>query len=264
MRQDDKEVGEGGAGAGPRPASVVATAGLALAIAAALLALAAGPGWRFGLWSLDAVFTLLGGAFFLGIAAAVVSAAGLIIARPRGKRRGMLRALAGVAIGLIVVGVLASYLNTAQSVPPIHDITTDPEDPPEFVAILPLREGAPNPPEYGGTEVATQQQQAYPEVQPLVTDVPPEVAFAQALEVAGEQGWEVAAADRGEGRIEAVDTTFWFGFKDDVVVRVRPADGGSRIDVRSKSRIGLGDLGTNAARIRDYLQDLRQALEEGA
>ena len=70
-------------------------------------------------------------------------------------------------------------------------------------------------------------------------------------------GWEVVAADPAAGRIEAVATTFWFGFKDDIVVRVAPAGAGSLIDARSKSRVGVGDLGTNAQRLRAYLERLK-------
>jgi uncharacterized protein (DUF1499 family) len=256
MMRRRRDRGETLEDAGRPPASLVASLGLVLAVLAALAALAAGPGHRFGLWPLGVSFALLQAGFWGSLAAAIVSAAGLIVARSRGRQRGMLRALAGLAIGLVVVGVLASFLRTATALPPIHDITTDPEDPPEFQAIVPLRVDAPNPIAYPGAEVAAQQEDAYPDVQPLLTGLAPEEAFARALEAAGELGWEVVAADRAEGRIEAVDTTFWFGFQDDVVVRIRPADPGSRIDVRSKSRVGVGDLGTNAARIRAYLDAL--------
>ena len=68
----------------------------------------------------------------------------------------------------------------------------------------------------------------------------------------------LVAAEAADGRIEATDTTFWFGFKDDVVVRVQPADNGSRIDVRSESRVGKSDVGTNARRIRAYLAKLAE------
>jgi uncharacterized protein (DUF1499 family) len=88
-------------------------------------------------------------------------------------------------------------------------------------------------------------------------NVPPPQAFDRALASVREMGWDLVAADAAAGRIEATDTTFWFGFKDDVVIRVRPADGGSRIDVRSVSRIGVGDAGTNAKRIGAYLDALR-------
>jgi uncharacterized protein (DUF1499 family) len=146
-----------------------------------------------------------------------------------------------------------SWKRKAESVPPIHDITTDTINPPDFEAVLPLRAEAPNPPEYGGDSIAQQQKEAYPEVQPLALDLPPDQVFARAFETAQEMGWDVVSADAATGRIEATDTTFWFGFKDDIVVRVSGVSNGSRIDVRSKSRVGRSDLGANARRIQDFL-----------
>jgi uncharacterized protein (DUF1499 family) len=138
----------------------------------------------------------------------------------------------------------------------IHDITTDTETPPVFVAILPLRAGAPNTAEYGGPEIAAQQRAGYPDLGPLTLPVPTAQAFTRALTVAREMGWEIVASEANEGRIEATATTFWFGFKDDVVIRVTPSGSGSRIDVRSVSRVGRSDVGTNAKRITDYLSRL--------
>jgi uncharacterized protein (DUF1499 family) len=238
----------------------VATAGLVLAVVAALALLLAGPGYRFGLWSLGSGFAIIRFAAYGGIAAAVVSAAALILAPLRGQRRGMFRALAGLAIGLITVGVPAYYLYTARSVPPIHDISTDTEDPPAFEAILPLRAEAPNPASYGGPAVAAQQRAAYPDIVPADYPIAPEPAFEAALSAARAMGWNIVAADQAAGRIEATDRTFWFGFVDDIVIRVRPTDAGSRIDVRSVSRVGVGDVGTNAARVRAFLATLEDEI----
>ena len=163
---------------------------------------------------------------------------------------------------LLVVAAFAtpvSKLREASRVPRIHDITTDTASPPRFVSVVPLRAGAPNSVEYGGPELAAQQRQGYPDLQPLSLPVPPNQAFDRALATARKMGWEIVASDPPSGRIEATDTTFWFGFKDDVVIRVAPAENGSRIDVRSLSRVGLSDVGTNAARIRRYLAALRDA-----
>jgi uncharacterized protein (DUF1499 family) len=238
----------------------IATAGLALALVAGLTLLSAGPGYRFGWWALDTGFAIIRWAAYGGIAAATISAVALVLAPLRGQRRGMFRALAGLAIGLIVVGVPWSYLRTARSVPPIHDITTDPLEPPAFQAILPLRADAPNPAEYGGAKLAAQQREAYPDLASLVIAPPPERAFDAALAAALEMDWQIVAAVEAAGRIEASDRTLWFGFIDDVVVRIRPEGTGSRIDVRSTSRVGLGDVGKNAARIRAYLAELREQL----
>jgi uncharacterized protein (DUF1499 family) len=250
-----------GAAARWRRATVtMAHAGLALALAAGLALLLAGPGYRFGWWSLGTGFALMRYAAYGGIAAAAVSATALILAPWRGQRRGMFRALAGLAIGLITVGVPAYYLYTARSVPPIHDITTDTEDPPAFETILPLRAQAPNPASYGGPAVAAQQREGYPDIAPADYPVGSEAAFEAALAAARDLGWTVVAMDEATGRIEAIERTFWFGFADDIVVRVRPTDAGSRIDVRSISRVGVSDMGTNAARVRAYLAELEEEI----
>ena len=102
--------------------------------------------------------------------------------------------------------------------------------------------------------MAEQQRRAYPDVQPLMLSAPPDEAFGKARTAALDMGWEIVSADPAAGRIDAVATTFWFGFRDDVTVRVTPQGGSSRIDVRSKSRIGRGDAGANAGRIRRYLK----------
>jgi len=247
-----------------RPVTPVATLGLALALLTALAGLAAGLGYRFGWWTLGVGFGMLRYAVYGAIAAMLVSLLGLVLARPGGGRRGLYRALAGLVIGAAVFGVPWSYLRVAQQVPAIHDITTDSEDPPAFVAILPLRAEAANPPDYGGEEVAAQQRAAYPAVQPVQTGLPPERAFEEALAAAQEEGWELVAAVPEEGRIEATDTTLWWGFTDDVVIRVSPESGGSRVDVRSKSRVGIGDFGANAARVEAFLERLEERLAGGA
>ncbi|HEX5079294.1 MAG TPA: DUF1499 domain-containing protein [Geminicoccaceae bacterium] len=241
----------------------IATIGFALAVLAALACGSAGIGYRLGWWSLGTGFGLIRVAVYGAIAAMVISALGLVLARPGGGRRGLYRALAGLAIGAVVFGVPWSYLRTAQRVPPIHDITTDTENPPAFVAILPLRAGAANPADYGGAEVAAQQHDAYPAIQPVQTSLPPDQAFAAAVATAEDQDWQIVAADPAEGRIEAIDTTFWWGFKDDVVIRIRPQDSGSRLDLRSTSRIGLGDFGTNAARVEAFLEDFQGRVAQG-
>jgi uncharacterized protein (DUF1499 family) len=165
-------------------------------------------------------------------------------------------AVAGLLVGLTVVGIPWQMKRTAQRVPAIHDISTDTDDPPRFDAVLPLRKEEPNAADYGGPEIARQQHAAYPDVRPLLLRIPSHQAFTQALHAAEAMGWEIVAADPVEGRLEATDTTFWFGFKDDIVVRVQAQPDGSRVDVRSVSRVGKSDVGTNARRIREYLRRL--------
>jgi uncharacterized protein (DUF1499 family) len=185
-----------------------------------------------------------------GIAAAVLA----VIALIAGGRRA-LAALALVAgVGAFLPPMM--FQRTARSVPPIHDISTDTDNPPAFVAVVERRQGASNPIEYGGPEIAAQQHQAYPDLRPVTLSDPPARAFERALEAARGQGWEIVASVPADGRIEATDTTRFFGFKDDVVVRVKPEGAGSRVDVRSLSRVGRSDVGKNASRIRAYLRAL--------
>jgi uncharacterized protein (DUF1499 family) len=239
--------------AADRPLSRVALSGFLLALLAGIVLVFIGPGYRLQWWDFRPAFTLMRWAAYGGLVALVLSLLGVVLARPGGPRRGLALALAGALLGLPVCGVPWHWQRTAQRVPPIHDITTDLESPPAFVAILPLRAGAPNPAEYGGAEVAAQQRAGYPDLGPLILQTLPEEAFARALTAAREMGWEIVASDPPTGRIEATARTWWFGFQDDVVVRVRPVGGGSRIDVRSVSRVGRGDVGTNAKRIKAYL-----------
>jgi uncharacterized protein (DUF1499 family) len=194
-----------------------------------------------------------------GLLAAAASIAGLILSRRPFSRLRLLLSISGLVIGLLVVGILWSWWRTAQTVPPIHDITTDTENPPVFVSILPLRKDAPNTADYGGPEIAAKQKAAYPDLVPAMLPLPPPQAFEQALRTARTMGWTIVNSSPGEGRIEATDTTFWFGFKDDIVIRIAAGNQGSRIDVRSVSRVGRSDVGTNAKRIRTFLERLKKS-----
>lgn len=143
--------------------------------------------------------------------------------------------------------------------PAIHDITTDPGDPPRFDALLARRTGRwVSAPDYDGAPAAAEQRRAYPYVQPLVLRTGRAQVFDSALAAARAMGWEIVAADAPAGRIEAIATTRLLRFKDDVAIRLREDGAGTRVDVRSKSRLGRGDLGTNARRIRRYLAALTQ------
>jgi uncharacterized protein (DUF1499 family) len=225
----------------------------ALAAVALLLLLLAGPTVRLGLWDFGTGFSLLRWAAYIGLASVAVAVVALLT--PTG-RRAVLLQVAALLVGGGVAFVPWRWLQQARRVPPIHDISTDLEHPPEFVAVLPLRAGAPNPAVYGGSEVAAAQRTAYPDLHSLMVHLAPGAAFARALASARAMGWTVVAADSTAGRIEATATTAWFGFKDDVVVRIEPDPAGSRVDVRSVSRVGQSDVGTNARRIRAYLARL--------
>jgi len=227
---------------------------LGLAVLATLMLFGSGSGTRFGLWSFPVGFQLLKWAAFLGVGVAVAALVGLLVPKLRAGGGSLL--VVSVALGLGVAVVPAYWIQAARKAPPIHDISTDLQDPPAFIAVLPRRGNRSNPVEHGGAGVAEAQRSTYPDIQPLTLEIAPADAFALAFRVAREMGWEIVAQDAANGRIEATATTFWFGFKDDVVVRVVPSGRGSRIDVRSLSRVGVGDVGANAKRIRKYFARL--------
>ena len=236
---------------GPAARRAIAPIAAAVSAAALGLLLAAGPGTRIGLWAFGRGFQMMRWAAYAGMVGAALAVVALLL----GPRRGL--AVLALALGLAAFVPPWLVERNAMGKPPIHDITTDTADPPPFVAIVPLRRDARNPVEYGGPEIAAQQRKAYPDIAPLFLPAPPAQAFERAEWAARGQGWEVVAAVPAEGRIEATDTTQWFGFKDDVVIRIRPEGAGSRVDVRSVSRIGRGDVGANARRIREFLETLR-------
>jgi uncharacterized protein (DUF1499 family) len=245
--------------AGRNWASIGACLGLGLAILALVL-LAAGPlGWRFGWWHFRfAFFWLMPTAAFAALAAAVVSIAVLAFGWSHLGGRGLALAGLGVVLGAAIAYVPWQYNRTRQTVPPIHDITTDTDNPPTFVAALALRAPNANPVTYEGPDVARKQKAAYPDIAPVKIGAPPAEAFNQALDTAKAMpGWKVIDSDPAAGRIEANETSRWFRFTDDVVIRVAADGAGSRVDVRSVSRVGRSDFGVNAGRIRAYTAALK-------
>ena len=161
-----------------------------------------------------------------------------------------------IVIAAVIVLALGLFLYKAASVPRIHEISTDTENPPPFVALLAARQDSWNGAVYGGPAVAAAQRKGYPDIIPLLLPDPPERVFPRVEAVAREMAWHIAATVPAEGRLEATATTPVLRFKDDVVVRVSPALNGSRVDIRSVSRIGHGDMGANAKRVRAFLAAL--------
>jgi uncharacterized protein (DUF1499 family) len=225
---------------------------IVVALAIACLS-AAGPGTRFGIWDFRFGFTLLRWGAVLGLLGAVLTLVALLRSEPPRRTAGFVLL---ILLGLGAAALPFQLRRSAGKVPPIHDITTDTEDPPAFLAVLPLRAGAPNPAEYPGAEVAAQQRTAYPDIQPVRLAMAPDAAFAEVRRAATAMGWTIVAAVPAEGRLEAYAMTPFFGFVDDVVVRIRADGDGSRVDVRSKSRVGRSDVGTNAKRIRAFVAEL--------
>jgi len=227
---------------------------VALAVLSALALIASGFGTRFGIWDFRFGFQLLRWSLYTGLATAALALVMLFVPRVRAGRAWSL--VAAIVIGLGVAYFPWHWQQVARAVPPINDITTDTANPPSFVAVIPLRAGAPVSADYPGAETAAQQQRGYPDIRPVELNVPPDAAFVRALDTAKSFGWVIDATDAASGRIEATATTPWFGFQDDIVIRVTPTASGSRVDIRSHSRVGRSDLGTNAKRIREYLAKL--------
>jgi uncharacterized protein (DUF1499 family) len=232
-----------------------------LLAAAAVVLLALGPlGWRVGWWHYRVAFsTLFPGAAYCGVAAVVLALLSLVLGRWVGGGRHLATGVLAFVLGAAIAYVPWHYDRIRGSVPPIHDITTDPQNPPQFRAVLPLRDREHANPVAYEAQIGEQQRRFYPDIAPLSLSLDPRKAFARALDAATAMGWTLVASNAAEGRIEASERSFWFGFTDDVVIRIAAADSGSRIDIRSVSRVGRSDFGVNAARVRAYLARLREA-----
>lgn len=236
----------------------IAALALGLSLLAALALLLSGPGNRFAWWDYRTAFGMMGWAAWGGVAGATVSLLVAGWAAYRRNRRAAVIAIVGIVIGVLVFSFPLLMRSRAGQIPPIHDISTDTENPPEFVAVLPRRAGL-NTAVYGGAALAAQQKQGYPDIAPLTLALPSAAAFERCLAVARAMNWEIVEASPASLRIEATDTTPFFGFKDDVVIRITPAGAGSRVDIRSLSRVGRSDLGVNARRIRTFFSRLASA-----
>ena len=227
-----------------------------------LAAALSGLGSRWDWWRFQTGFTILQWGVIACTGGTVASLVGLLSAALQRQGALALRAVPGIIIGLAILAYPLSLLDQASTVPAIHDITTDTADPPQFRAVADARDAAMNAVAYPGGDTARRQRQAYPWIEPRVFDRPVHTVFQAARRQVEAEGWEVHTADRAAGRIEATATSFWYGFKDDVVVRITETqDGRTRVDVRSASRVGISDLGVNADRVDAFLDDLAERLE---
>jgi len=223
-----------------------------------------------GLWQFGTGFQILGSVNpytgWVGLACLVTALAVLGQAKKWQMPNGVM--LFNLAAGGALAAGIAWYIPSTfqappgQSYPPIHDVSTDLEDIPEYVAVMPLRADAPNTTVYGGSRNMTPernaqlQREAFPDLVPKYYDAAMSDMFDRALAAVEAMGWELVAAVPEEGRIEATATTFWFRFKDDVVIRLREEDGQTRVDARSLSRVGGGDAGTNGKRLQKFFEML--------
>ena len=242
-------------------AVAVAVLGAVAAVAAAVALVIAPLGYRAGLWPLSTALIFLPRVivYYAGIAGAAISLLGLIVTAATKRRGWAALALLGIVVGAGAAYVPWSFAQMGHAVPPVNDITTDTANPPPFEAVMPLREAVHAQPVTYGADFPALQKEAFPDIVAPHLAKPADQAFALALDAVRRMGWTIVAADGERGRIEATDRTFWYGFTDDIVVRVSADGMGSRIDVRSKSRLGRGDFGTNARRVRAYLAAIKSA-----
>ena len=185
--------------------------------------------------------------------------------------RGMSRILLALLIDAVVLAYPAYLAVQYRKLPPIHDITTDPIDPPRFEALARLRTGdGANTAVYAGLYSAEQQRQAYPDIETVELDVPVQRAYDVTSQLVTKRKWLVIdertpQPPRRIGRIEAVARTPIMGFREDVSIRITPdGDDGSRVDIRSSSRYFESDLGSNAARIAKLIDDINNAVDNAS
>jgi len=216
---------------------------------------AAGPAYRLGL-SLGDAFAMVRWAAYVSLAGTALSALALIWSRRKGRTGASVMAGLGVLIGLLTAAVGYGWLRQAQAAPPLHDVTTDLDNPPSFEKLAKDRPPGSHPLTRSG-DVDQLQRQHYPDLAPVIVSQPTGLVFDRVRLVAQNQGWTIVGSDPPNGRLEATDTTWWFGFTDDIVVRLTPWGTGTRVDMRSVSRRGTTDTGTNARRIRRFLSALQ-------
>ena len=227
-----------------------AVSGLVLGAGGIGVLAASAIGYRLGWWQVGTALNISEWAVYVAALSLVVSAIGAVLSRPGAQQRGFLLSVLGIAASLPIVAMAMQWEYAARTYPSINDISTDIEDPPVFWDM-------PNPTVYPGGETAALQRAAYPDLAPLNLSIAPDRAYALAMALGKGKGWEIVTDEPKEGRIEAVERSLLYGFKDEIVIRVAASDGGARVDLRSRSRIGRIDRGVNAKRIRGFLSALK-------
>lgn len=226
---------------------------------------AVGTGWGF--WEYTSGLKGVAGAFLLGLGAILIGAVQgwrtrkAINPPPRARR------WVGMGVALLYVGWVGTFLMAALTVPAIHDVSTDLADPPAFQTLALRADNLDNIPGADDKDMrsltplqrwAVVHQKAYGDIRSVRSNEPVSMVIAKAERLAKARGWDIAISLPEEGRFEATETSAFFQFKDDVVLRVRPSETGegSIVDMRSVSRVGISDLGMNAKRVRAFLADL--------
>jgi Protein of unknown function (DUF1499) len=245
---------------------LITRAALVLGIGAVAAALVAAIGSATGLWGFRPALQSLRYLFFAAGGGAVLGLIGLVMARRRAKL--MLANLLALVVALGFVLYLGNLVRIAKSVPAIHDVATNLDDVPQFARLGVRADNLENIPDEGKAELKALPPEArwkavhrahYGDLRTIRLAVEPAEAVRRAAALARERGWDVASVDEKAGTVEATETSLFFRFKDDVIVRARPAPGGgSLVDMRSISRVGGSDVGMNAKRVRSFLSDLQK------
>ena len=237
-------------------------------------------GTKLGLWGWP--FALGKMSFQWGpkvlIAGAVLTGLAIILSLIKSPR---LKPLLFSLIPVVMIGaflaVILPKVEQGRRLPPIHDVQTDWSDPVSFSdSMMATRGDEANPvlvqpiipesakarwPDYAGMPVADAQRKAYPDIKSFIAPVPADILYSAAFATLTAEGIEIVTNDEAGLRLEGTHTSFWYDFKDDVVVRIQPKGEGSQIDIRSTSRVGLSDLGANATRVRGILEGVKQRLQ---
>ncbi len=231
------------------------------ACVAALTVASAGPLHRFIGLDIEWAITIFRYGFYAAVAAVALGLATIVPTRPGDRRRGFVAAFLAVVIGLAGAWMPVTWFLWSQQLPALNDISTDVASPPAMVALLQLRRGASNPAAYPGAPAAVLQRAAYADIVPVVLPVAPAEAFKRVDRVVTAMGWDVVARAPADGRIEAVARTPVMGCRGDIVIRIRGNEDESRVDMRSSSRYGSHDIGSNASRIRAYLDNVEESID---
>lgn len=240
---------------------------------AALIGAAAVAGTRLGGWSYARGFQVMIPATAAAALGALLGAVWIVMALRRNDSKGFRLGMIGLIGSVLILFPPVSHFWRLQTLPPLHDITTDPEHPPAFAALLPLRKGATNSTAYDSSKlirfagrnqtILYMQHKYYPAIAKPMVGIRPDKArgtptaqyFWHAFETVKKMGWHIVAYDAKALRIEATDTSIWFGRHFDIVIRIKPAGAmGARLDIRSENRNGRADAGANAARIKAFMQ----------
>ncbi|MCL6415345.1 DUF1499 domain-containing protein [Aestuariirhabdus sp. Z084] len=215
-------------------------------------------GFRMKFWDFSVSFTLLKANVVVALLVIVLSAIFILLAGYQRERSWVTQGCWMLLCALLILGLYGFQGYKAKNYPFIHDVTTDLANPPQFDAVAALRSSQDHSVIYEGESVAAQQRAGYPDLLPVITETNPEQAFIRLKAMIQARGWVLVDDDPARGRLEAVITSWLFGFKDDLVIRIQPYGSGARIDMRSASRIGRSDLGANAARIRELRENFEK------